>query len=121
MLEIMNGFPEYIVAVSAKAIVSKDDYETVLIPRVDAALKKHEKIRFYYQLGAEFSGIEAAAAWEDLKLGVEHLANWERIAIVTDCKWIDYAVRALRFLIPADVRVYANADAEAARRWITAE
>lgn len=37
-----------------------------------------------------FSGIDAGAAWEDTKIGVEHLTRWERIAVVTDFDWMKH-------------------------------
>ena len=79
--------------------MTKGDYETVLVPAVESALKQHEKVRLYYQIDADFSGIEPGAVWEDFKVGVEHLLRWERIAVVTDVNWIRHTIRAFGFLM----------------------
>ena len=120
MIEILAGFPETVIAFSAKGRVTRQDYEKVLIPAAERALARHGKIRCYYELGGEFAGIDGAAAWEDFKLGVEHLFGWERIAVVTDVEWIRLAVNAFRFLMPGAIRVFGTGGAAEARAWIAA-
>ncbi|HTS78855.1 MAG TPA: STAS/SEC14 domain-containing protein [Bryobacteraceae bacterium] len=120
MLETVDSFPDNVVALVAKGQVTRHDYEQVLIPKVEAALKRHAKIRLYYELGTQFSGIDPGAAWEDLKVGVEHLTRWERMAIVTDVDWIRHVVNAFRFMMPGNLRVFPTAETAAARVWIAA-
>jgi SpoIIAA-like len=121
MIEMLADFPENVVAASARGVVTKEDYQKILVPRVERALQKHSKIRFYYDLGKEFSGMEAGAMWEDFKVGMEHLSRWERIAVVTDTEWVRHTVNAFRFLMPGNVRVFATSQAAEARAWIAAE
>jgi SpoIIAA-like len=118
MIEIIKTFPGNVVGLVAKGHVTKEDYEKVLIPGVEAALKRHSKIRLYYELGSEFSGIDPGAAWEDLKVGVEHITRWERMAVVTDVDWIRHMINAFRFLMPGKMQVFPTANAAAARAWI---
>ena len=121
MIEILADFPDNVLAASAHGFVTKRDYQDILVPRVELTLKRHPKIRCYYELGREFSSMEAGAMWEDFKIGVEHLSRWERVAVVTDVDWIRHAVNVFRFLMPGKVRVFAVSEAAAAREWITAE
>ena len=120
MLELAPGFPDNVVAVIARGQVTREDYDRNLIPKVEAALKRHDKIRLYYELGAQFSGIDAGAAWEDLKVGIEHLTRWECVAVVTDVEWIRHMVSAFGFLMPGKVRVFPAARAAEAKSWIIA-
>ena len=120
MIEIIPGFPDYVVGFVAKGQVTKEDYDEVLIPTVEVALKRHHQTRLYYELGQEFSGIDAGAAWEDIKVGIEHLTRWERVALVTDVEWMIHTVNAFRFLIPGRLRVFPTAQISEARAWITA-
>ncbi|HLI81343.1 MAG TPA: STAS/SEC14 domain-containing protein [Candidatus Binataceae bacterium] len=120
MVEILKGLPDYVVGFIGKGRVTRTDYLDTVIPAVEAARKDHAKLRLYYELGAQFSEIDFGAEWEDLKLGVEHLLVWERIAIVTDVPWIRHLVGALRFLMPAQVRVFTAAQSSEARAWIVA-
>ena len=119
MLELAQGFPDSVVAVIAKGQVTREDYRRILIPKVEDTFKRHDKARLYYELGAQFSGIDAGAAWEDLKLGIKDLTRWDRLAVVTDVEWIRNTVSAFRFLIPSEVRVFPTARTSEARTWIT--
>src|SRR5215469_11173323 len=88
----------------------------VLMPAMRKSLKYHDKIRLYYELGSRFPG----AAWDDLDFGLEHFSRCERVAIVTDSGWIRHTVKAVRFLIPSEIRVFSTIEAEEGRAWITA-
>jgi SpoIIAA-like len=118
MIETIENLPDNVVGLIAKGQVTRKDYEQVLIPKVEAALKRHAKIRLYYELGSQFSGIDPGAAWEDFKVGFEHLTRWERMAVVTDVEWIRHMINAFRFVMPGDLRVFATAQAADARAWI---
>jgi hypothetical protein len=120
MIEILSGFPDNVVACAGKGRITKDDYEKVLIPRIEQALSRNAKIRCYYQLEPDYSGFDADAMWEDFKVGVEHLTRWERVAFITDVEWMRFIANAIRFLMPGEVRVYSNGEAAEARRWIAA-
>lgn len=118
MIETIKTLPDNVVGLVAKGQVTRQDYERVLIPAVDASLQRHDKIRIYYELGSEFAGIDPGAAWEDLKTGVGHFARWERMAVVTDVDWIKHMLNAFRFVIPGDIRLFPNSQAAEARAWI---
>jgi hypothetical protein len=118
MIENIEGFPDNVVALAAKGQVTKKDYQQVVIPLVESALKRHSKIRLYYEIGSQFSGFDPGAMWEDLKVGVEHLTRWERMALVTDVDWIRHVVNAFRFIMPGQLRVFATAQTAEARAWL---
>jgi hypothetical protein len=119
MIERLEGFPENVVAVAGKGQVTKEDYEKVLIPAVEAALKTQRRINFYYELGPEFVGIEVGAAWQDFKEGVRHLFRWEKMALVTDVDWIRRTISGFAVFMPGDLRVFPYAEQAAARAWVT--
>ena len=118
MIEALNGFPPKVVAFACKGHVTKDDYETVLIPAVEEALKQPGKMRLYYQIDPDFSGIDAGAMWDDFKVGMEHLLRWERFAVVTDVDWIRHTLGFFGFWIPGTVRIFHVNEAAKARDWI---
>jgi hypothetical protein len=118
MIEALKGFPTKVLAFACKGHVSKHDYETVLIPAVNEALKQTGKLRLYYQIDPDFSGIEPGAMWDDFKVGVEHVLRWDRIAVVTDVEWIRYTIRAFSFVIPGVAKIYRLDEMAKAREWI---
>lgn len=120
MIKILEGFSEIVVAASAHGRITREDYDAVLIPRIEATAMKHRKIRCYYELGADFAGMDPGAVWEDLRAGVEYWTRWERVAVVTDVTWIADLVKVFRFLMPGQIRVFPTSEKEAARHWVTA-
>jgi hypothetical protein len=116
MIEIIKGLPKNVVGITVNGRMTKKDCEGVLMPAMKKSLKRHDKIRLYYELNSRFPG----AAWDDLNVGIEHIPPCERVAIVTDVGWIRHTVKALRFLIPGEIQVFATVRASEGRAWITA-
>jgi hypothetical protein len=116
MIEIIEGLPNNVVGIAVTGRVTKKDCYDVLMPAMENSLKGHDKIRLYYELNSRFPG----AAWDDLNVGIEYVSPCERVAIVTDVGWVRYMVKALRFLIPGEIEVFATAKASEGRAWIAA-
>jgi hypothetical protein len=119
MIQSLTGFPKRVLAFVCKGHVTKSDYETVLIPAVEQALKQETKVRLYYQLDAD-SEFDPGAMWDDFKVGMGHLLRWERCAVVTDIEWIRRAASFFSFMIPGTVKIFHLKEALAAREWISA-
>lgn len=120
MIEQLSGFPGNVAAFVCTGRVTKADYDAVLLPAVRKALQTYDNVRIYYQTGADFAGIDAGAAWEDFKVGMEHFMRYERVAVVTDVEWIKHVMGLFAFLLPATTRLFSGAEAAQAREWIAA-
>jgi hypothetical protein len=119
MFELLPDLPDNVIGVEGVGKVSAEDYENVLIPAVESALRTHDRVRLLYVLGERFDGISGAATREDAKLGIEHLRGWELMAVVTDVEWISHALKAVGWIIPAKIRVFPTSELAAARDWVT--
>jgi hypothetical protein len=120
MIEMISGLPATVLGFSAKGKVTAEDYETVIIPAVEARFAHQKKLRLLYYIGEEAEGFEAAAMWDDTKLGMKHITGWERIAIVTDIEWMRVAMKVFAFGIPGEIRIFHNRELAHAVRWIGA-
>jgi SpoIIAA-like len=118
MIERIPGLPENVLGFDATGKVTADDYETVIIPAVEALFARERKARFLYHIGKGCTGFEAGAMWDDAKIGLRHLASWERMAVVTDTEWIRAAVKAFGILMPGHVRVFHDGQLDEAKRWV---
>ncbi len=123
MLEPISGLPDNALGFTTKGKVTSQDYETVLIPAVEKKLKHHEKVSLLYHMGDEFDGFEVGAMWDDAKVGLAHITNWEKIAIVSDVNWIKKAGRVFGFAIDTmsssgHVKIFNNAELDQAIAWI---
>jgi hypothetical protein len=119
MVEMIPDLPDHVLGFTAKGRVTANDYESVIIPAVEAMFSRQGKVRFLYHLGEDFSGIEAAAAWDDARLGLKYLTGWEKMALISDVDWIRWAVKIFGLAIPGHVRVFYNCDLAEAKRWIS--
>jgi hypothetical protein len=121
MIKLIPDLPDNVVGISASGEVTANDYETVFIPAIEAALKNHKGVCILYQLGPEFTGFTSGAMWDDMKTGFTHLRAWEKIALVTDHEWLAGAARLFGVVIPCQVTVFSNNEFAEAVRWISAD
>jgi hypothetical protein len=119
MLKQIIDLPDNALGIEASGKVTADDYQSVLVPALEGKLKKIRKLRFLYVLGEAFDGFSGAAVWEDTKVGLKHLTQFDRIAVVTDVDWIQNSIKVFGFALPGEVRVFKNDDLQQARDWIT--
>lgn len=120
MMKLLTHLPDNVVGISASGEVDSKDYETVLIPAIEAALKKHDRIRVLYELTPEFRGFTAGAMWDDSRFGLAHWTAWERLALVTDVHWVANATRMFAFAMPGLIKVFPNSEQTEAEKWIVA-
>jgi len=71
MIEMIDGLPDNVVGIIAKGRVTNNDCDKILKPAMESTLKRHDKVRLYYEIGCRFPG----AAWEDLRIGIEQSLN----------------------------------------------
>jgi hypothetical protein len=116
MIEIIKGLPANVIGFVVTGRVTSEECDTVLLPAIRKTRQRYDKLRLYYELECRFPG----AAWEDLDIAPLRLQPWERVALVTDVSWVRQTVKALRFLIPAEVRVFPTFHADEGRDWVTA-
>ena len=118
MVENIPGLPENVLGFTAKGTVTAHDYESVIIPAVEAQFARQKKVRFLYHLGEEFTGFEVAAMWDDTKLGLKHFSGWEKMAVVSDVAWIRVAIEAFGLALPGRVRAFHDSELADAKRWV---
>lgn len=120
MIKLMDDLPNNVIGFEAVGEVSAGDYQDTLDPAINTALESNDKLRLVYQLGDEFEGFTGGAMWEDAKVGMGHLNRWEKIAIVTDKDWVDDTIKFIGWVVPGEVKVYPNAELDAAKEWVSA-
>jgi len=86
---------------------------------IEGALATHQVIRLLHVVGHRFTGHTIGALWEDTRLGLGNLRSIERIAVVTDLERFRTAVRCGGWSLPAEVRLFSNAERGQAIGWVT--
>ncbi|MEZ5988723.1 MAG: STAS/SEC14 domain-containing protein [Planctomycetota bacterium] len=121
MLQTIAGLGPDVVAFEAEGVVTAEDYAERLVPAVEELIGKGRRPRFLYVLGPSFERFSLGALIADSKVGLSHLTDFDRIAVVTDNDLIEQAVRAFGLMIPCPVRTFAAADLAGAKTWVAAE
>lgn len=86
------------------------------VEAMEAGIAKHGSISAVAVIRS-FTGMELAAWWKDVRWGFTHLGKIRRAAIATDSGWIEAATRAGSVVMPAEVKLFALHEVEAARAW----
>jgi len=118
MLELIDNLPKSSMGVCAKGKVTKEDYETVLIPTLEKKLATSDKINFLYVLDDEFDGFEFGAMLDDAKVGFKHYFGFKKIGVVTNKSWARGLTKLIGVLMPADVKLYQNDELPQAKEWL---
>jgi hypothetical protein len=99
--------------------LTKEDYER-FTPEAERAIGEHGKIRVLLEMH-DFHGWKTAALWEDMKFGLHHFKDVERLAIIGEKAWEHGMAAFCRPFTTAEVRYFDRSEAEAGRRWIRKE
>jgi hypothetical protein len=98
--------------------VTADDYRRILVPKAEARLKRHGRIRVLYVIGEGFEGFSPGAMMADAEFGFGHLRELGRTALVTNVTWIKNAARLFAPFFRVPLRVFSSAEFDAARDWL---
>jgi hypothetical protein len=119
MIERLRDLPAGVDGLRAKGKVTKQDYDTVLLPILDEARSHGRRIRLVYHFGPEFEGFTAGGAWEDARVGLRYLRLFERCAIVSDIGWVRESSRLVGAMMPCPVKVFGNGEWSDALAWLS--
>jgi hypothetical protein len=119
MIEIIKDVPAGITAVRAVGTLTKDEYDTVVVPMLSEAVRTGRRIRCLCQVDSAFRGLTPSAAWEDVRLGLRGLRLFEACAVVSDLGWVRQWTRAAAFFMPCPVRLFDEQDREQAIKWLS--
>ena len=92
------------------------DYQ-VFVPAVEAALAEQGKLRLLAQF-EDFHGWDMHAAWDDLKFGVKHYADFERVAMVGDQVWEEWMAKLCRPFTSAELKYFDSTEQSVALDWL---
>lgn len=101
---------DFFLSLKAVGKLTHNDYKTIT-PMIDAALKEVSlpKVRVFID-GSELEGWEMRAAWDDLKLGLKHGSEFEKIAIYGNKHWQEVAARVGSWFVSGEIQFFDDPD-----------
>jgi hypothetical protein len=116
MLEPIQDLPDGVIGFEAIGEIQASDYSEVLMPAVRKVWERGEEVRIVLVF-ERWDGMSGGAAWQDLKLGVEHLTRWKRIALVTDLDWMITVTSLFGWMTPGQLKRFPLAERDRAIAW----
>lgn len=118
MIERLEHLPPGIDGLRVSGTVSEQDYETVVAPLLEQAAREQRRVRLLYQVAADLQGFTLAGAWADTRLGLRHLDVLERVALVSDVRWMRALTQLLGAALPCPMAAFSNAQWTEALSWL---
>ena len=116
MLEVRHGLSigierianKFFLKIQASGKLTHEDYE-IITPMLDSALSmvKEPKVKALIDI-TELEGWELRAAWDDLKLGLKHGNEFEKIAVCGHEKWQKVGVKVGSWFMSGEVKYFED-------------
>lgn len=119
MVKLLDDFPPYVAAYKASGAVSKEEYEEVVMNRVNQVASVYGKINFLVLLETDMDNYSIGAFFKYLQVSFKHFSKWKRMAIVSDERWLRRAYEIFSFLVPSEIKGFTLMEFEAARKWVS--
>ena len=119
MIAISPESRENILIISATGKLTDKDYKEVLIPRLERIIQEHGKARLLLDMGDEFHGWEAAAAWDDARFGLEHMNDFEKMGVIGGPKWVEWCLKNGAVVINGEIKNFTASERDQAMSWIS--
>jgi hypothetical protein len=84
---------------------------------METILTAQGKVRLFLEL-EDFHGWDMHAAWDDLRFSVKHYSDFERIAMVGDCKWEKWMASFCKPFTKAQVKYFDRSEVYVAWTWL---
>ena len=119
MLTLIHDLPSNVVGVKASGVVSKEDYEKVLLPAIQDLYKRTGSVSLLLQLETELHNYTNGAWVEDAKLGLRYVGKWRKVAIVSRSKRVKWFTDTFGLLVPGAYKGFMFPDLVEAKRWVS--
>lgn len=119
MIVKIENLPDNIVGFKAYGEVTKEDFTNVVMPQVQEAIDKNEKLNYLLILNTDIKNFTIGAWMKDAVMGVKHLFKWNRAAIVSDVEAIRKFTDAFSVVMPGEFKGFEHKDEQAAINWVS--
>jgi SpoIIAA-like len=119
MITVINNLPENVAAFQATGEVNRSDYDNVVIPVIDALVKRQDAINFMLVLDTSLSHFSVGAILKDLGVGLKHFTKWRKMAIVSESGLINKFTDLFSFIAPGEAKGFTHSELEEATNWVS--
>lgn len=120
MIEKMTDVPPEIDGVRAGGLLTREEYDAVVLPLLREAERTDRRMRVLCQIDDDYAGVTPSALWEDLRLGARAIGRFAAFAVVTDVGWMRAACLVAAYAVPYPLRVFGTDRRDEAVAWLLA-
>ncbi|RJX28395.1 MAG: STAS/SEC14 domain-containing protein [Desulfarculus sp.] len=120
MLEVLTQSAGAALAVRASGKLTDADYQKVFIPRLEALIKQHGRVKVMLIFAMDFRGWEAKAAWDDAAFGLKHRKDCAKLAVVGAPSWVNWGAKVGGHFMSGEIKTFAAGQEDAAWKWVVA-
>ena len=117
MITEMQDLPSNMVGFKASGQVTEADFKNVVMPKVQQAIDRNEKLNYLLVLNTDLKNFTAGAWLKDAVMGVKHLFKWNRAAIVSDVPAIRNFTDGFSVVMPGEFKGFEHKDLQQAIDW----
>lgn len=119
MIRLRTPASAAVVEIEVSGKVTRADVEAVFA-EIDAAVAAgHDRLKILEDIH-DLEGVEPAAMWRDLQLGLPMMKRVSHAAVVTDARWLRALSEVTGPFTPAQVKTFPRDEIAAARAWLAA-
>ncbi len=118
MIEIMSESSGSVLAVKATGILTDADYKEIWIPGMEEIIKQFGKVKVLLYMTEDCSGWQLHAARDDAVFGRKNRRHFEKVAVVSASKWVEWGTRLAAYLIEGEARTFPEDQLQEALDWI---
>jgi hypothetical protein len=119
MIETLETGSPKVVGFKLSGRLHDEDYKE-FVPKIESIVTAQGKLRLFVQF-EDFHGWDLHAAWDDLKFGLKHYSDFERIAVVGDRRWEAWLANFWKPFTRAKARYFDVSEVDAAWKWLEEE
>lgn len=116
MLQFLPSADDNTIAIRASGKLTHKDYK-LFLPLLEEQIATLDKVSILFELD-DFSGWELDAAKDDLKFGMKHFNDFERIAIVGDKSWEHWMAVIANPFLSGEIHYFNRENLQDAWDWL---
>ena len=116
MIEIIDTELRKTIGMRVSGKLRDEDYKA-FVPAIEERMANQGKVRLFVEFH-DFHGCYAHAAWDDLKFGLKHNSDFDRIALVGSHRWVKWATQMWKPFTKAKIQFFDTSRADDAWTWL---
>lgn len=121
MISKIENLPENVVGFRATRKVDSKDFTETVIFAVKDHIECRENLNYLLDLDTDISNFTMGAWFSDAILGVQHLMNWNRAAIISNSSGVKNFTDMLSKVMKGEFKIFEESQFDEAVLWLSSE